>query len=87
MVNTRNLIQTAFLLTQENLFLMLIFTFTPLLFPWKLLWYNLNKQFYLVLQNSTLTMHGKKHIILSYKFTKFILPFSTYATCNNFFLP
>ena len=48
MINTRNLIGTAFLLTQQNLFLMLTFTFTPLLFPYKLLWRNLNKKFYLV---------------------------------------
>ena len=39
----------------------------------------------LLVQKSTLTMHGKKHAILPYKFTKFILSFSTYPTCNNLF--
>ena len=48
MINIQNLIRTAFLLTQESLFLSIIFTFTPLLFLWKLWWCNLNKQFYLV---------------------------------------
>ena len=48
MIDIQNLIRATFLLIQENLFLMLIFTFTPLRFPWKLLWCNLSKHFYLV---------------------------------------
>ena len=68
MKNIQNLILTTFLLTQENLVLMIIFTFTPLLFPWKLLWCNLNKQFYLLplayqLQRCLTENHCSKYIL------------------------
>ena len=68
MKNIQNLILTTFLLTQENLVLMIIFTFTPLIFPWKLLWCNLNKQFYLLplayqLQRCLTENHCSKYIL------------------------
>ena len=80
MINTRNLIGTAFLLTQQNLFLMLTFTFTPLLFPYKLLWRNLNKKFYLVplafFTSTSMSFLSSNVALLKLLFIKIFCPFN-----------